>query len=57
MKIDKKSLKQLIEQSKPNDILVLSVNSLEKNSLQICQKEIDKFVKKQEDYVITVIKR
>ena len=57
MNIDKKSLKQLIEQSKPNEILVLSVNSLEKNSLQMCQKEIDKFIKKKEDYVITVIKR
>ena len=57
MNLDKKSLKQLVEQSKSNEILVLSVNSLEKNSLQICQKEIDKFIKKQEDYVITVIKR
>jgi hypothetical protein len=57
MNLDKKSLKQLVEQSKPNEILVLSVDSLEKNSLQICQKEIDKFVKKQEDYVITVVKR
>jgi hypothetical protein len=57
MNIDKKSVKKLIEQSKPNDILVLQVNPLEKNSLQMCQKEIEKFIKKQEDYVITVIKR
>ena len=57
MNLDKKSLKQLVEQSKPNEILVLTVNSLEKNSLQMCQKEIEKFIKKQEDYVITVIKR
>ena len=57
MTLDKPSLKKLLEQSKPSEILVLSVNSLEKNSLQICQKEIDKFIKKQEDYVITVIKR
>ena len=57
MNLDKRSLKQLVEQSKPNEILVLQVNPLEKNSLQVCQKEIDKFVKKQEDYVITVIKR
>ena len=57
MNVDKKSLKQLVEQSKPNEILVLTVNSLEKNSLQICQKEIDKFIKKQEDYVITVLKK
>jgi len=57
MNIDKKSVKQLVEQSKPNDIIVLQVNPLEKNSLQMCQKEIEKFIKKQEDYVITVIKR
>ena len=57
MNLDKTSLKRLVEQSKPNEILVLSVNSLEKNSLQMCQKEIDKLVKKEEDYVITVIKR
>ena len=57
MRIDKSSIKRLIEQSSSNEILVLPVDSLEKNSLQICQKKIDKFVKKQEDYVITVIKR
>ena len=57
MMIDKNSLKKCIDSAKPNEILVLSVNKLEKNSLQICQKEIEKFIKKQEDYVITVIKR
>jgi len=57
MNLDKKLLKQLVDQSKPNEIQVLTVNSLEKNSIQMCQKEIDKFIKKQEDYVITVIKR
>jgi hypothetical protein len=57
MKIDLNTLKSLISKSKPSEILVLQVNTLEKNSLQICQKEIDKFIKKQEDYVITVIKR
>jgi len=55
--IDKKVLKKTIDTAKPTEILVLAVNKLEKNSLQICQKEIDKFIKKQEDYVITVIKR
>ena len=57
MNVDKTSLKRLVEQSKPSEILVLTVNKLEKNSLQFCQKEIDKFVKKAEDYVITVIRR
>ena len=57
MKIDKPSLKRLVEQSKPNEILVLQVNFLEKNSLQTCQKEIERFINKSDDYVITVIKR
>jgi len=57
MNLDKKSLKQLVEQSKTNEILTLSVNSLEKNSLQMCQKEIERFINKSDDYVITVIKR
>ena len=57
MNVDKTSLKRLVEQSKPSEILVLQVNPLEKNSLQSCQKEIDKFIKKDDDYVITVIRR
>ena len=57
MKIDRNTLKKLIEQSKPNETLVLTINSLEKNSLQICQKDIDKFLKKEEDYVIVMMKR
>lgn len=57
MNVDKSSLKRLIEQSRPNEILVLSVDSLDKNSYKTFQKEIDKFINKQEDYVITVIKK
>ena len=57
MKIDRNTLKKLIEQSKPNETLVLTVNSLEKNSLQSCQKEINKFIDKSQDYVIVTIQR
>jgi len=57
MTVDKSTLKRQIDQSKPSDLIVLTVNKNEKNSLQICQKKIEKFIKKQEDYVITVIKR
>jgi hypothetical protein len=57
MRFDKNSLKKLIEQSKSNEILVLPVNSLEKNSLQTSQKLIDKFIKNMDDYIITIIKR
>ena len=57
MKIDRNTLKKLIEQSKPNETLVLTVNSLEKNSLQSCQKEIGKFIDKSHDYMIITIQR
>jgi len=57
MKVDKTSLKRLVEQSKPNEMLVLQVNPLEKNSLQFCQKEIDRFIKKSDDYVILIIRK
>jgi len=45
MTLDKNSLKRQIDQSRPNELLVLTVNKLEKNSLQNCQKEIEKFIK------------
>ena len=57
MNLDKNALKRLIEQSKPSDLLILNVNKLEKNSIQICQKEIEKFINKQEDYVIAVFEK
>jgi len=57
MNLDKTALKRLIDQTRQGDLLVLDMSRLEKNSLQMCQKEIDKFIKKQEDYVIIVMKR
>ena len=57
MSPDKAILKRQIDQSRPNELLVLSVNNFKKNSLQMCQKAIDKFIKKQEDYVIVLIKK
>jgi hypothetical protein len=57
MTLDKTALKRQIDQSKPNELLVFTVNKLEKNSLQICQKEIEKFIKKGQDCIIIVIGR
>ena len=57
MRVDKTALKRQIDQSRPNELIVLAVNKLEKNSIQICQKEIEKFIKTGQDYVITVIRR
>jgi hypothetical protein len=57
MSLDKLVLKKCIDTAKPSEILVLSVNRLEKNSLKIFQKEIVNFIKKDNDYVIIVVKR
>ena len=57
MNLDKNALKRLIEQTRRGDLLVLDMSRLEKNSLQMCEKAIDKFMKKQEDYVIVLIKK
>lgn len=57
MNLDKNSLKNLITKSKPNEILVLLVDSLDRNHYKNYHNEIDRFIKKSEDYVITVMKR
>ena len=57
MNLDKTTLKRLIEQTRQGDLLVLDMSRLKKNSLQMCQKEIEKFMKKQEDCVIALIKK
>lgn len=57
MNVGMNQLKSLISSSKPTDRLVISIDSLQKNSYQICQKEIDKFIKKDQDYVVLIIKR
>lgn len=57
MKINLNNLKTMISSAKPNDRLILSINSLERDSYRSYQKEIEKFIKKEEDYVIAVIKK
>lgn len=54
---DKSKLISLLTHAKPKDLLVLSVNSLDKNSYKTYQNEIDKFIKKSDDYVVIVIKK
>ena len=55
--IDKPKLVSLLTSTKPKDLLVLSVNSLDKNSYKTYQNEIDKFIKKSDDYVVIAIKK
>ena len=54
---DRNLLKNLITTTKSHDLLVLSVNSLDKNSYKIYQNEIEKFIKKSDDYVLVAIKK
>ena len=55
--IDKSSIKRLIDKSKHTELLVLQIDSLEKDSLRSIQKELEKFVNKTEDYVVIVTKK
>jgi len=54
---DKPKLISLLSSTKPNDLLVLSVNALDKNSYKNYKIEIDKFMKKSEDYVVMVARK
>ena len=54
---DRNLLKNLITTTKSHDLLVLTVNSLDKNSYKNYTNEIEKFIKKSEDYVLVAIKK
>ena len=55
--IDKTLLKRTIDQTKPEDLLVLQVNQLEKGSVNTNLKTIEKFINSKDDYVIVVMRR
>ena len=57
MNFDKTLLKRTIDQTKPQDLLVLTVNKLEKGSVNTHLKTIEKFVNSKDDYVIMVMRR
>ena len=55
--IDKNNLKRTIDQTRPQDLLVLTVNKLEKGSVNTHLKTIEKFMNSKDDYVIMVMRR
>jgi len=55
--IDKTLLKRTIDQTKPQDLLVLQVNQLEKDSINTNLKMIEKFINSKDDYVIMVMRK
>ena len=57
MNLDKTLLKRTIDQTRPQDLLVLTVNKLEKGSVNTHLKTIEKFMNSKDDYVIMVMRR
>ena len=57
MNLDKTLLKRTIDQTRPQDLLVLTVNKLEKGSVNTNLKMIEKFMNTKDDYVIVVMRR
>ena len=57
MILDKINLKRTIDQTRPQDLLVLSVNNIEKDSVNTNLRKIEKFMNSKDDYVIVVMRR
>ena len=57
MNLDKTILKRTIDQTRPQDLLVLTVNKLEKDSVNTNLKMIEKFMNSKDDYVIVMMRR
>ena len=57
MNLDKTLLKRTIDQTRPQDLLVLQMNKLEKGSVNTHLKTIEKFMNSKDDYVIVIIRR
>ena len=57
MNLDKTLLKRTIDQTRPQDLLVLTVNKLEKGSVNTNLKTIEKFMNSKDDYLIMVMRR
>ena len=57
MNLDKTVLKRAIDKTKPQDLLVLTVNKLEKGSVNTNLQKVVKFIKNKDDYLIMVIRR
>jgi len=57
MNLDKTLLKRAIDKTKPQDLIVLTVNKLEKGSVNTNLKTIEKFINSKDDYVIMAMRR
>ena len=55
--LDKNALKKLVDSTKPNDILVSTVNAIEKDGVRRIKSEVEKFLSKSSDYVVIVLRK
>jgi formate-dependent phosphoribosylglycinamide formyltransferase (GAR transformylase) len=55
--IDKNALKKLVDSTKPNDILVSTVNAIEKDGVRRIKSEVEKFLSKSSDYVVILVRK
>ena len=57
MTVDKTVLKKIIDSAKPNDLMVATVSSLDKNSQRKVRSELEKFMSKSGEYIVFVVSR
>ena len=57
MTVDKTVLKKMIDSAKPNDLIVATVSSLDKNSQRQVRSELEKFMSKSGEYIVFVVSR
>ncbi len=56
MIVNKTALKKMIDSAKPDDLLVATVSSLDKNGQRKVRSELEKFMSKSGEYILTIIK-
>ena len=57
MTVDKTVLKKMIESTKPNDLMVATISSLDKDSQKKVRSDLDKFISKSGEYAVLVVRR
>ena len=57
MTVDKTVLKKMIDSAKPNDLMIATVSSLDKNSQRKVRSELEKFMSKSGEYIVFVVSR
>jgi hypothetical protein len=57
MTVDKTVLKKMIDSAKPNDLMVATISSLDKDSQKKVRSELDKFISKSGEFAVLVVRR